>query len=85
MLDGALPTVEAPAVTLRALVNDGVMLVGPADPMARRQCAVVAPSAREAGIYFVRTAFPVTASAPRCAAISDRRWHAAGANATSMT
>jgi hypothetical protein len=37
------------------------MLLGPADPVALRQCVVAAPSAREAGVYFVRTAFLVTA------------------------
>lgn len=61
MLDLVLPTIEPPAVALRALIHEGVMLLGPADPVARRQCVVVAPSAREGGVYFVRTAFPVTA------------------------
>jgi hypothetical protein len=59
LLDLVLPTIQAPAVALRALIRGGVMLLGPADPAARRMCVVVAPSAREAGVYFVRTAFPV--------------------------
>jgi hypothetical protein len=61
MLDLVLPTIEAPAIALRALIHEGVMLLGPADPVARRQCVVVAPSARVGGVYFVRTAFSVTA------------------------
>lgn len=60
LLDQILPTVRAPAVVLRALIPGGVMLLGPADPAARRMCIVVAPAAREAGVFFVRTAFPMS-------------------------
>lgn len=58
-LDKILPTLERPAVALCATIPDGVMVLGPADPSARRLAVVVAP-ARDADLFFVRTLFPVT-------------------------
>jgi hypothetical protein len=61
LLDLILPTIKAPVVALRANIPGGVMLLGPPDPAsARRLCVVVAPASREPGIWFVRTAYPMS-------------------------
>ncbi len=60
LLDLILPTIAAPVVTLRATISSGAMLLGPPDPSARRLCVVVAPSARDRGLWFVRTSYPVS-------------------------
>jgi hypothetical protein len=59
MLDAILPTLERPAVVLRAKIPGGVMVFGPADASAWRMSVVVAP-ARDGDLFFVRTAFSVS-------------------------
>lgn len=73
MLDLVLPTIQAPAVAHEAKMEGGVKLFGPADRSAQRLCIIVA-SGREANVYFVRTAYPVS---PRDFAAARSSGHAA--------
>ena len=58
MLDDVLRTLTSAAVIHKAKHGGGRMVYGPADPKARRQCVVVAPG--NSGVWFVRTAYPVS-------------------------
>jgi hypothetical protein len=60
MLDLVLPTIENPARVVAAK-GPGVLLLGPADPSARRLGIVLAPSRGDAA-YYARTSFEVTPS-----------------------
>lgn len=63
LLDLILPTIIAPVTALRAKMPGRVMLLGPPDPALRRLCVIVAPLAKEPGVWFVRTAYPMSPKA----------------------
>jgi hypothetical protein len=63
LMDRMLEAVAKPAAALSARMPGSVMLFGPADPGARRVCVVLGPDTRDSGVWFVRTAYPVTAEA----------------------
>jgi hypothetical protein len=71
-LDAILPTLRAPAAALRAKIPGGTAIYGPADASAWRLAVVVAPSARENDVYFVRTMFPVSPKDFQSAIRGDR-------------
>jgi hypothetical protein len=73
MLELVLPTIQAPAVAHEAKMEGGVKLFGPAARSAQRLCIIVA-SDREANVYFVRTAYPVS---PKDFAAARSSGHAA--------